>query len=50
MLMGVISAVSFLTGIAFYMKGAWPVLGFFGLDIAADLRRLPAELPRRAAL
>lgn len=31
--MGVISAVSFLTGIAFYMKGAWPVLGFFGLDI-----------------
>jgi uncharacterized membrane protein len=32
-LMGVISAVSFLTGIAFYMKGAWPVLGFFGLDI-----------------
>ena len=32
-LMGVISVVSFLTGIAFYMKGAWPVLGFFGLDI-----------------
>jgi len=31
-LMGVISVVSFLTGIAFYMKGAWPVLGFFGLD------------------
>jgi len=30
--MGVISVVSFLTGIAFYMKGAWPVLGFFGLD------------------
>ena len=32
-LMGVISVVSFLTGVAFYMKGAWPVLGFFGLDI-----------------
>jgi uncharacterized membrane protein len=32
-LMGVISVVSFLTGIAFYMKGAWPVLGFFGLDV-----------------
>ncbi len=34
MLMGVISGVSFLTGIAFYMKGAWPVLGFFGVDVA----------------
>jgi uncharacterized membrane protein len=32
-LMGVISVVSFLTGVAFYMKGAWPVLGFFGLDV-----------------
>jgi uncharacterized membrane protein len=32
MLMGVISGVSFLTGLAFYMKGAWPVLGFFGFD------------------
>lgn len=31
--MGVISVVSFLTGVAFYLKGAWPVLGFFGLDI-----------------
>lgn len=32
-LMGVISLVSFLTGVAFYMKGAWPVMGFFGLDV-----------------
>jgi uncharacterized membrane protein len=32
-LMGVISVVSFLTGVAFYMKGAWPVLGFFGIDV-----------------
>ena len=32
-LMGFISVVSLLTGIAFYMKGAWPVLGFFGIDI-----------------
>jgi uncharacterized membrane protein len=30
--MGVIAVVSFLTGLAFYMKGAWPVLGFFGFD------------------
>ena len=24
---------SFITGIAFLMMGAWPVLGFFGLDV-----------------
>jgi uncharacterized membrane protein len=33
MLMGVIGVASLLTGIAFYMKGAWPVMGFFGFDI-----------------
>jgi uncharacterized membrane protein len=27
-----LSAVSFVTGVAFLMMGAWPVLGFFGLD------------------
>ena len=32
-LMGVISAISFLTGLAFYMLGAWPVMGFFCLDV-----------------
>ena len=26
--------VSFFTGIAFLMMGAWPVFGFFGLDVA----------------
>lgn len=25
--------VSFITGVAFLMMGAWPVLGFFGLDV-----------------
>src|SRR6478735_5427666 len=28
-----LSVVSFVTGIVFLMKGAWPVFGFFGLDI-----------------
>ncbi|OAF00779.1 hypothetical protein AYJ54_30930 [Bradyrhizobium centrolobii] len=28
-----LSAVSFVTGIAFLMMGAWPVFGFFGLDV-----------------
>jgi uncharacterized membrane protein len=32
-LMGVISAISFVTGAAFYFMGAWPVVGFFGLDV-----------------
>ena len=34
-LMGFICFVSFATGIAFYMIGAWPVLGFYGLDALA---------------
>lgn len=33
-LMGVISAVSFVAGLAFCLIGAWPVTGFFGLDVA----------------
>ena len=28
-----LSAVSFVTGLVFLMMGAWPVLGFFGLDV-----------------
>jgi uncharacterized membrane protein len=31
-LMAFIGAVSFVAGLAFWMMGAWPVLGFFGLD------------------
>jgi uncharacterized membrane protein len=33
-LMGTISAVSFGTGLMFYLMGAWPVVGFMGLDVA----------------
>ena len=32
-LMGFLSAVSFIAGVAFLLMGAWPVFGFFGLDI-----------------
>lgn len=28
-----LSVVSFVTGIVFLMQGAWPVFGFFGLDV-----------------
>jgi uncharacterized membrane protein len=32
-LMTFLSVVSFVAGLAFLMMGAWPVFGFFGLDI-----------------
>lgn len=34
-LMGFVSVVSFGAGVAFLLMGAWPVLGFFGLDMLA---------------
>jgi uncharacterized membrane protein len=33
-LMLAFGGVSFITGVAFLMMGAWPVFGFFGLDVA----------------
>lgn len=33
-LMLAIGSVSFVTGMVFLMMGAWPVFGFFGLDVA----------------
>jgi uncharacterized membrane protein len=32
-LMVAVSAVSFVAGLAFALMGAWPVFGFFGLDV-----------------
>ena len=32
-LMGIFGAVSFIAGMAFLTDGAWPVFGFFGLDV-----------------
>jgi uncharacterized membrane protein len=32
-LMGVVSVVSFVAGMVFLIMGAWPVFGFFGLDV-----------------
>jgi uncharacterized membrane protein len=31
--MAVVSGLSFFTGVAFYILGAWPVAGFLGLDV-----------------
>ena len=33
-LMSLVSFVSFVGGLVFFIAGAWPVVGFFGLDVA----------------
>ena len=48
MLMAGIAAVIFLTSIPFYILGAWPVVGFLGLDII--LIYLAFRYNNRAAL
>jgi uncharacterized membrane protein len=32
-LMGLIGGISFVAGLVFFIAGAWPVMGFFGLDV-----------------
>src|SRR5205807_9491115 len=34
-LMGFVSLISFAAGVGFLLIGAWPVFGFFGLDVLA---------------
>src|SRR3954454_15592307 len=34
-LMAFLCAISFAAGLAFLLMGAWPVFGFFGLDVLA---------------
>ena len=46
-LMIAIASISFICGIVFMIAGAWPVLGFFGLDVA--LIYLAFRLNYRAA-
>ena len=31
--MAILSGVSFVSGMVFVLNGAWPVMGFFGLDV-----------------
>ena len=33
LLMALVAGVSFGAGLAFFLAGAWPVVGFFGLDV-----------------
>ena len=32
--MGLIAGISFVGGVVFFLVGAWPVIGFLGLDVA----------------
>jgi uncharacterized membrane protein len=47
LLMIAIAGLSFVAGLAFWLMGAWPVVGFFGLDIL--LIQLAFRLNYRAA-
>lgn len=33
LVMGLIGTISFVAGLAFFLAGAWPVVGFMGLDV-----------------
>lgn len=33
-LMSAVAGLSFVIGLAFFLSGAWPILGFFGVDVA----------------
>jgi uncharacterized membrane protein len=48
-LMAFLSAVSFATGIAFLMMGAWPVFGFLGLDVLVIYWAFRTNFRRAAA-
>src|SRR5712672_3629103 len=49
-LMAFIGAVSFVAGVAFYLMGAWPVLGFFGLDVLVIYWAFRVNFRRAAAV
>src|SRR5437588_1476045 len=34
--MGLIAGISFVGGVVFLIAGAWPVIGFLGLDVALE--------------
>jgi uncharacterized membrane protein len=33
LVMALVGGISFTAGLLFYLQGAWPVMGFFGLDV-----------------
>jgi uncharacterized membrane protein len=49
-LMAFVAAVSFAAGVAFLLMGAWPVLGFFGLDVLVIYWAFRINFRRAAAV
>ncbi|MDQ8732217.1 DUF2244 domain-containing protein [Bradyrhizobium sp. LHD-71] len=49
LLMGFVCVVSFIAGFVFLSMGAWPVLGFFGLDALAIYWAFKVNFHRAAA-
>ena len=45
-----LGGLSFIAGVIFVSLGAWPVFGFFGLDVLLRLFRVPRQLSERARL
>ena len=48
-LMAFITTVSFIAGVAFLLMGAWPVFGFFGLDVLVIYWAFRVNFRRAAA-
>jgi uncharacterized membrane protein len=49
-LMTFLTAVSFAAGVAFLLMGAWPVVGFFGLDVLVIYWAFRVNFRRAAAI
>ncbi len=49
-LMIVFGVISFIAGMAFLLMGAWPVFGFFGLDVLLLYWAFRHQLPPRRTL
>jgi uncharacterized membrane protein len=49
LLMGFVGIVSFVAGVIFLSMGAWPVFGFFGLDVLAIYWAFKLNFHRAAA-
>ena len=48
-LMGAIAGISFVGGLVFFVVGAWPVIGFLGLDVALVYWAFRVSYARAAA-
>ena len=49
LVMTLVCLASIVSSIPFMVLGAWPVAGFFGLDVARAVHRLPGQFPAARA-